>query len=419
MSSSQASLRSSNPILLVIPSVGAARDGDFVVLDQKLLTGWTFFASHWPGRTRFLFREIDPKELTFGKRCRAQDLPGDIEFVRAIENIPDASLSAASVILGAGDSFDSFELAKRARRLGTPLCYVIEYTLATRLRIEAERPRSLVRKARTMVWLIGQERRRRAAFRAAAALQANGVPAADAYRNTTKDLLTYFDTRLFRAMAATDDEIHARIAHLGQEGPLRLAFTGRLEPLKGAHHLIPVARHLLDLGVDFRLDVYGSGSLQTGMEKELEGDARLRNHVTIHKPIDFTTELVPLLRSSVDLFVCCHIQGDPSCTYSETLGCGVPIVGYDNEAWRGMLRGADLGWSVKLGDSRALAAKIALLSGDRANIAAAMWRARDFGRDHCFEEVFETRIRHLEALAAAAVDRATRDGNNRPVAELV
>jgi colanic acid/amylovoran biosynthesis glycosyltransferase len=32
----------------------------------------------------------------------------------------------------------------------------------------------------------------------------------------------------------------------------------------------------------------------------------------------------------LDVFVCCHIQIDPPCTYLESYGAGLPIVGYAN-----------------------------------------------------------------------------------------
>ena len=61
MSSSDVSLLQPSPLLLVIPSVGAAKDGDTFILDEKMLVGWQYFAKHWPGRTRFVFRETDRK----------------------------------------------------------------------------------------------------------------------------------------------------------------------------------------------------------------------------------------------------------------------------------------------------------------------------------------------------------------------
>lgn len=39
----------------------------------------------------------------------------------------------------------------------------------------------------------------------------------------------------------------------------------------------------------------------------------------------------------------CHRQGDPSCTYLETYACGMPIVGYNNQAHQGILASNNAG----------------------------------------------------------------------------
>ena len=52
---------------------------------------------------------------------------------------------------------------------------------------------------------------------------------------------------------------------------------------------------------------------------ELWGEVQFRGN------LDFKHRLVPLLQNEIDLFVCPHVQGDPSCTYLETMACGVPL----------------------------------------------------------------------------------------------
>jgi glycosyltransferase involved in cell wall biosynthesis len=118
--------------------------------------------------------------------------------------------------------------------------------------------------------------------------------------------------------------------------------------------------------------------------------------------MDFETELVPFVKEWADVFVCPHRQGDPSCTYLETLGCGVPIVGYANEAFAGLVQHSQAGWLVPLDQPRRLASTIAELAADRAAIAAASARALDFGRRHRFETTFAARTQHLLASAEQA-----------------
>ena len=133
---------------------------------------------------------------------------------------------------------------------------------------------------------------------------------------------------------------------------------------------------------------------------QLLKELQLGDRVTLHGPVPFDTALVPALIERTDLFLCCHRQADPSCTYMETLSCGVPIVGYDNAAFAGVLALAPIGRSVPMDRPRAAADAIAALDGDRATLATMMATAATVGRDHGFEKVFASRIAHLRTIAA-------------------
>ena len=117
--------------------------------------------------------------------------------------------------------------------------------------------------------------------------------------------------------------------------------------------------------------------------------------------LDFHTQLLPMVARSVDLFVCCHRQGDPSCTYLETMSCGTPIVGYDNEAFRGVVDQSGAGWLTPMDDPTELAACIAALHSSRDLLADAALRSLDFASNHTFEKVMQARVDHLVTCATA------------------
>ena len=137
--------------------------------------------------------------------------------------------------------------------------------------------------------------------------------------------------------------------------------------MKGADHLLGVARHLRRRGVNFRMSICGAGDLEKSMTRSIERDG-LKGHVVMKGVLDFETELVPFVKHETDLFVCCHRQGDPSCTYLETMSCGVPIVGYDNEAFRGIVELSRSGWLVPMNRPNLVAAEIARLSRNQEEI---------------------------------------------------
>jgi glycosyltransferase involved in cell wall biosynthesis len=121
--------------------------------------------------------------------------------------------------------------------------------------------------------------------------------------------------------------------------------------------------------------------------------------------LDFANELLPFVKREVDVFVCCHRQGDPSCTYIETMSCGVPVVGYANEALAGLLQRVPAGISVPMNDAVALADVIARLATQRDTLSEMSRQALEFAAENTFEETVRKRIAHLQELATQAAQQ--------------
>ncbi|MFN4130841.1 MAG: glycosyltransferase, partial [Paracoccaceae bacterium] len=203
--------------------------------------------------------------------------------------------------------------------------------------------------------------------------------------------LLYLDGRMRAAMMATPDEMAAKAAH---RGPLRIVHSGRLEPMKGAQDLVPIARALAAAGVDFTLDVFGTGALEAEVRAGAEA---LGGRLRLHDPVDFETALVPWMRRNADVFLSCHRQADPSCTYLESLGCGVPVLGYANDMWGRMAAESGGGWAVSLGDRRALSDRLVGLAQGRAGLTKAAAAGLQFAQAHGFETEFAQRMAHFAA----------------------
>jgi len=153
--------------------------------------------------------------------------------------------------------------------------------------------------------------------------------------------------------------------------------------------------------VPFTMDICGGGALETPMRAAIE---RLGLSVVVRMRgvLDFKTKLMPFVARNVDLFVCCHRQGDPSCTYLETMSCGTPIVGYDNEAFRGLVDASRVGWLSPLDQPGSLAARIAELHRDRAALSKAALDSLAFASQHTFEKTMRSRIEHILQFARSS-----------------
>lgn len=277
--------------------------------------------------------------------------------------------------------------------------YVIEYTHETRLQIlMLDRQRGLLRRARGAVWLMQQERRRRRAFRAADGLQSNGFPTHDLYGPMNRNSMIYLDGRMSQRLFATEAEMVTREKRREKGAPLRLIFSGRLETMKGAQDLMPVARGLLERGVDFTLDIFGTGSLQSEIAAEIARSGA-ETRIRLHAPVDFETKLVPFTRQEADLFLGCHRQSDPSCTYLEAMGCGVAVVSYDNRMWSRLNGESQAGWGVPLGQVEALAQQITFAAANPSQVTKCGRSALAFSSAHDFQSEFRQRMEHLARIA--------------------
>jgi colanic acid/amylovoran biosynthesis glycosyltransferase len=383
--------------LLIIPSIDCGRDGEALILDKKFVSGMELYRKHWRGPVRCVLRQQPHYAAAYSAAFRPADLGFTVTTLADTGTIADDQLCGSAVVLGSGDDPRQAGLAQRCRRLGIACVLGVEYTVGARLDIVAAERRSRFARLKSAAWTLGDEVRRRRSFSAASGLQANGAAAFAAYGDTARGDLLYFDNRLAAAAFADNAAIARSAAHRRTGAPLRLLFSGRLEPMKGADHLVPVMRELRRRGSTATLDIFGDGSLAGEMRAAIAENG-LVDSVVLHGPVDFETVLLPRITGAYDVFLCCHPQSDPSCTYVETLGCGIPIAGYRNGAFAGILGRADIGWGVPIGKTSHLAAVLQHLDNDRDAITAKAMAGRDFARNHSFEAEFARRIDHLHRL---------------------
>lgn len=385
------------PLLAILPSVAFVDDGARVLMDVKATEGLMQYAALWPGRVQCYMPRGAEADMSFGQWYDRKDLPFDVIAKPADAYALGQLLAATRVVLVAADIHDHLDID---RSCNAPVVFIIEYTPATRRQIVRLSTVSAFQKLKTMVWLEKTERQRKRAFRRCAGLQANGTPAFDAYGAMAAKPMLFFDSRLGIADYATDDDLARKAARFASGATtLRLGFSGRLEAMKGAQDLAPLAAELRRGGFhDFTLDIFGSGVLEPQIRAFI-ADHDLSGHVALRGVASFQDELLPVMKRGIDLFICCHRQSDPSCTYMETLGCGVPMAGFRNDAFAGVLALGDVGRAVPMGDLGALARVVRHYAENPAVLAAAARAARDAALSHAFESTSAKRIAHVRDIA--------------------
>jgi Glycosyltransferase len=369
-----------------------------VLLTRKFMEAMAKFISLWPGSITVMMEETQEENDNLDKQIfKLNQLPFQLKIVD-FDTITPAQLRNQTSVVLATLGYRQNHISQVCKEAGIPCIYISEYTLNTRQQIVAVSTTNPLLRLRRTMWEYQQEQKQRRAIALADGLQCNGTPTYEAYRSINPSTLLFLDTRITQEMLATVEDIEQRTRSLSKNRPLRLVFSGRLIKMKGADHLLDVAQELKRLGIKFEMFISGAGVLEASMQQTI-ATSGLGDCVKMMGVPDFQSEFFPFVKANIDLFICCHRQGDPSCTYIETMSCGVPIVGYANEAFEGIVAQSKAGWLVKMDCPKLLAHKVAQLSRQPAQIKAKSLQALEFARQHTFETTFQARISHINQVA--------------------
>jgi len=298
-------------------------------------------------------------------------------------------IAGSRLVYGTG-----FGASNIARDLGVPYILIVECDLKTQMALMTNHiagvPRRIVRAAKC-AWQYGTGSIPE--MRGAHSLHCNGYPVYDATRRYNANRLLYLDSRMSADMIIPREDLAARLAGRA-ERPLRLLFSGRYERIKGADDAVRVAVGCLRRGLDIEMHFYGQGRLRPEMEL-IAGKAPQSGRIFIHDAVTFT-QLVTIAQS-FDLFVCCHGQSDPSCTYLESFGAGLPVIGYANRMWSRLCETSDAGLVFPIGSHKKVVDEVEKLLRNSAMVAAMSEKARLFATAHCFELEFQRRIDALNS----------------------
>ncbi len=297
-------------------------------------------------------------------------------------------ISRCKLVYGGG--FGAQAIASHA---GIPYIPVMEYDLGTQLTVATADAKNPIRRGLRLARTTWNYLKLISVLRGAHSLHCNGYPVYDASQRYNANSLLYLDSRMSEEMVIPRDMLEARL--LERKGPLKLLFSGRYERMKGTDDAVQVAVECLRRGMDIVMHFYGQGSLKAAMERTA---TQFPGKIVIHDAVPYT-ELVHLSRE-FDLFVCCHIQSDPSCTYLESFGAGLPIVGYANRMWRRLQDASGAGRASPMGRPEAVADDVSALAADPASLAAMSRKAREFALAHCHEREFAKRTDALNQAIA-------------------
>lgn len=394
-------------MLTMVHSNGARIEQGVLRVDRKFLTGMRRYAEQIEGPLMTIHPEMGPNCQTMDLiEVSCKDLGFEVMTIKehgasmAAKAGLHAQIARSSLMYGSG--LGSTDIAKR---LGIPYIMVLEYDLRTQIVMNMQVPNLARRGVRSLRSVARYVSHHIPAMRGALALHCNGYPIYDEARLFNANRLLYLDSRMSANMVIPESQLESRLQQRSGR-PLRLLFSGRYERVKGADDSVRVAIECLRRGLNIELHTYGQGDLREKM-LGLALHSSFADRIHIHDSVTYP-ELIERSREC-DLFVCCHIQSDPSCSYLESFGAGLPIVGYANRMWDRLSATSLCGAASALGKPAQVADHIACLLSDDVTLGLLSKRARAFALAHTFEHEFSLRTDALkQSLARIRHSHVTR-----------
>lgn len=347
------------------------RDGQEVGLEARGHSGLSELAKRWPGELVVLTPGI--RDLSHhAAHGYTLSSPDELGFT-IVEAPPEpGAIDALGLDLTLGLLAPHW---KGITAAGTPAVLTAEVDYGIRLGIHRATA-SGFRLARAAAGLVRVEAGLRKQARRARSLQCNGPAAWGAYGGLTTAPLQFMDHRV-----RSDDVARARVSSpWAGDRPLRMAFSGRLDPIKGPEYALEVAHRARRAGLPVEMAFLGAGPMRETLQERAEGWVQFRGF------LDYRTEWLNVVRDTVDLMLLPHLQGDPSCTYFESLGSGAPVLGFANATLSPLVRRHGVGWAVPRGDIDGMVEILRSLIDD----PEALLRARQAGLDLVAANDFET-----------------------------
>ena len=189
-------------------------------------------------------------------------------------------------------------------------------------------------------------------------------------------------------------------------GPLRLVYAGRVHREKGVYDWIEALSLSSKRGVDFSATWFGEGP-ELDAARDRVKVLGLASKIEFPGAVDSHAVLMSRLKR-FDAFVFCHkLLESPRCLI-EALVCGLPIVGYETDYSRELIRAHGGGLLTPKDDIRELSNSIVMLSKHRKLLSELSECARWDGAPMTDENVFRHRSELMKLLGSKMIFNACR-----------
>jgi colanic acid/amylovoran biosynthesis glycosyltransferase len=235
----------------------------------------------------------------------------------------------------------------------------------------------------------------------------HGMDCYQAYSSICSNPHLVHDIHLGEESLVTPSNLETRLSH-SIDGPLRLAYAGRVHRDKGVYDWVEVLSIAAHSGVEFSGTWFGSGPELLAARSRVD-ELGLNSRINFPGPVQSHSALMHELQT-FDAFVFCHKTLESPRCLIEALMCGLPIVGYETDYSRNLIQINEGGLLTPMHDTQKLAHSLLSLYGDRSLLRSLTLKAARDGAPFTDESVFRHRSDLMKSVEINSVNTFyTRD----------
>jgi glycosyltransferase involved in cell wall biosynthesis len=223
----------------------------------------------------------------------------------------------------------------------------------------------------------------------------HGMDCYKAYYGYCRDPHLVHDIHLGPEALITSSKLEKRFLR-NNESPLRIAYAGRVHREKGVYDWIEALTSLASQGLDFSATWFGYGP-ELSVVRNRVNELGLGSRIEFPGLADSHAQLMQELQS-FDIFVFCHKTLESPRCLIEALICGLPIVGYETDYARDLIKINGGGLLTPMHDTRKLAGSIIAIFKDRSFLRLLSERASRDGSHFSDESVFRHRSELIKSI---------------------
>lgn len=133
---------------------------------------------------------------------------------------------------------------------------------------------------------------------------------------------------------------------LSNKGIVTIGFVGRLEPQKNPEHVVQIARILKNKIMSFKLIIVGDGSLYKSIKK-MANKYELSNEIEF---MGYRNNAAEIMKQKIDILIAPSEREGLPIVGLEAMSLGIPIIAYDVEGWKELIKNNETGILVKKND---------------------------------------------------------------------